>query len=599
MTTRSVTLSRDTERRLQAMTEWNECHKKLRGAFLPKNVAEMENTTGYKKFLEDYGVMPFQVESETAGKLRMELVEGFRRGKTKYGVDEGTLVINHMKYHGYNMYPNHKGSPEEAEARNNQKWATTSILGRDLRNIRKSLDALYVITTEVENLTGLVIAKMDILRQSETGKGGKKEVIFTYHRDTTEVSKAIATATILLTNTESSMQVLGYRPILYHGVGSGCLFASDLYHQTVRASEGTMKITFFLVRDLCDPIVYTYELKDAEGAVVKWNLATKFLKYLRQNEDEEYRSREYFGAVQPKKKMQIDLRSFLGEQEMKVNSDEYMQECWNKVKSNEVLRVHFLNWFQMTTQLVGLTTARGKKDPDGKKEEQEEISDWDYGEDEDGDSDLETQEGLLGKSGKRNSAEGDKSAAALASIRTKRRRRSIAKFGKGDWAKKGWELDVTDYLNRKENHSLNLWLNNSVHGDMMKTLFSHKDMMKHFTADSEFGNKLISTVAAIKMKYSLDKQDVFGVSYFVAQPGAARSQYVPRMENCENVILHSFTDLDVILLLDGEEHFVKVASKTALVFKAEIQLYKSKNETKNNHRYVIVELAKKGSVQEV
>ena len=175
----------------------------------------------------------------------------------------------------------------------------------------------------------------------------------------------------------------------------------------------------------------------------------------------------------------------------------------------------------------------------------------------------------------------------------------IAKFETRDWATKGWELDVTDYLDRSENHSLNVWLNDSVHCEMMKTLFLHKDMREHFTVKSVFGSKLVSTVDAIKLKYFLSKQEVFGISYFVAQPGAAKSQYVPRMENCENAILHTFTDLDVILVLNGEEHFVKVKSKTALVFKTDIQLFKPKNETKNNHRYVIVELAKKGSLQDV
>ena len=274
-----------------------------------------------------------------------------------------------------------------------------------------------------------------------------------------------------------------------------------------------------------------------------------------------------------------------------------MQECWNKVKSNELLKAHFVNWFQMTTQLAGLTTARWKNEEAIKNDEHEDSSEYDYGEDED--SDAETQEGPSGKSGKRKSTEGDKSAAALAVIRTKRRKSSIAKFGRGDWAKEGWEIDGTEYLDRGDNHGLNVWLNNSVHLDMMKKLFSHKDMTDQYTVKSGFGNKLISTVNAIKMKYSLHKQEVFGISYFVAQPGATKSQYVPRTENCEIAILHSFTNLDVILVLNGEEHFVKVKSKTALVFKTEIQLFKSKNETKNNHRYVIVELARKGSLAEV
>ena len=115
---------------------------------------------------------------------------------------------------------------------------------------------------DVEKLTGLAIVKMDILRQSETGEDGKREALFSYHTDTEEVISAEVTATILLTETETSMQVLGYRPIYYHGVGSGCMFRSDLYHQSVTASEGTMKITFFLERDEDDSTDFIYNMKE-------------------------------------------------------------------------------------------------------------------------------------------------------------------------------------------------------------------------------------------------------------------------------------------------------------------------------------------------
>ena len=585
------------ERQLQFMKDWNEKNKKQRGNFLPKNVSMMENTTGYKKFLEDYGVMPFQVDTETAGKLYQELVEGFRKGKKKHGVDEGILVLNHTKYTGYNMYPNHKGSPDKTEAKNNQKVATTSILGRQLRNVRNSLDVLHIIIAEVESLTGLVVAKMDILRQSETGKDGKKEAIFSYHRDTIEVTNAIATAAILLTNTESSMQVLGYRPIPYHGVGSGCMFASDLYHQTVRASEGTMKVTFFLVRDHFDTIDYTYVLKDAEEAAVKWNLLVSFLQYLRHTEEEEHHSNEYFGVVQQKKKVQIDLKRFFGEKGVNLTSDAYLQKCWDKVKSNELLKIHFANWFEMTTQLVDFATAKWREDMTTTKEEHDEVSD--YGDKEDEESDAETQEEQPKKSRKRKSAEGEKTSAALAAIRTKRRRRSLAKFGRGNWDRQGWELDESLYLDRNENHSLNIWLNDTIHGDMKRSLISHKDMMEHYSVNTVFGNKMVTTVDAIKMKYSMKEQDVFGISYFVALPGAAKSAYVPRTQNCECVILHTFTDMDFILVIKGEEHFFKVAAKTALVFKTGMQLFKTGNETEVQHRYVMVELARKGSLTEV
>ena len=121
---------------------------------------------------------------------------------------------------------------------------------------------------------------------------------------------------------------------------------------------------------------------------------------------------------------------------MNLTLDAYLQKCWNKVKSNELLKIHFANWFEMTTQLVDYATARWKEDMVTNKEEQEEVSD--YGDDEDKYLDVETQEGQPKKSGKRKSKEGDKSRAALAAIRTKRRRRSMAKFGRGNWDRQGW-----------------------------------------------------------------------------------------------------------------------------------------------------------------
>ena len=80
--------------------------------------------------MEDYGVMPFQVDGEIAGKLYRDLVEGYMKGKKKYEPDDGALVLGNIKYRDYNMYPNHKGSTNEAKAKNNQKMATTSIIGR-------------------------------------------------------------------------------------------------------------------------------------------------------------------------------------------------------------------------------------------------------------------------------------------------------------------------------------------------------------------------------------------------------------------------------------------------------------------------------------
>ena len=155
MTTRSTTQSNDMEKQMQMMRKWNERLKyNNKDIFLLKNVEKMENTKYYKTFMEDYGVMPL-TDREMAGKLHRELVEGYMKGEKKYEADDGALTLNNTKYKGYNMYLNHKISTNEAEAKHNQKVATTSIIGKELRTVRSSLDTLHIITAEVEKLTVL------------------------------------------------------------------------------------------------------------------------------------------------------------------------------------------------------------------------------------------------------------------------------------------------------------------------------------------------------------------------------------------------------------------------------------------------------------
>ena len=198
------------EQQKRKMEDWNEKLREHKGAFLPKNIARMENTEHYEMFMEDYGAMPFRVDSEIAKKLHNELVEDYSKGRKKHDADGGELISYSSKYQGFNKYPNHKGSKDGTTAKKNQKAATTSIRGRDLRAVRYSLDSFNIIMGDVEKLTGLAIVKMDILRQSKTGKDGKREALFSYHIDTEEVMSAVVTATIILTEMDTSMQILGF-----------------------------------------------------------------------------------------------------------------------------------------------------------------------------------------------------------------------------------------------------------------------------------------------------------------------------------------------------------------------------------------------------
>ena len=75
------------EQQKRKMEDWNEKLREQKGAFLPKNIARMENTEHYEMFMEDYGAMPFRVDSEIARKLHSELVEGYSKGRKKHDAD--------------------------------------------------------------------------------------------------------------------------------------------------------------------------------------------------------------------------------------------------------------------------------------------------------------------------------------------------------------------------------------------------------------------------------------------------------------------------------------------------------------------------------
>ena len=83
MTTQNETHLKDMKEQMKKMNEWNKKHKNHKDQFLPKNIAKMDNTRNYKTFMEIYGVMPFQVDGELAGKHHQELVDGYAKERKK------------------------------------------------------------------------------------------------------------------------------------------------------------------------------------------------------------------------------------------------------------------------------------------------------------------------------------------------------------------------------------------------------------------------------------------------------------------------------------------------------------------------------------
>ena len=90
-------------------------------------------------------------------------------------------------------------------------------------------------------------------------------------------------------------------------------------------------------------------------------------------------------------------------------------------------------------------------------------------------------------------------------------------------------------------------------------------MREFYTANTIFGGKMIQTVSQMKMKFQLRQQELLEIFYFVALPGADESIYNPHNKNSEYIFLHTFTEMDVSLRLEGGDHYFRVPAKKGLI----------------------------------
>ena len=92
-------------------------------------------------------------------------------------------------------------------------------------------------------------------------------------------------------------------------------------------------------------------------------------------------------------------------------------------------------------------------------------------------------------------------------------------------------MDTNTYLDVQENNDLNSWFNDTVHREMKKSLFSSKDMREFYVEKTGFGNKMISTVEAMKRKFRLRQEDAAEIYYWVALPGTKDQEHTPQSDN--------------------------------------------------------------------
>ena len=177
--------------------------------------------------------------------FRKGLEKGVKKQET-HSIPLGAFVTskNTVLGSGWGSYYKHLGGSHDRDAVRRQKSTTTRWLGKDLATAREEIPSFHRILEKLELATGLEAFLTDILQQSATGEAGSREAMFSPHIDNNgEGPEAILTAVILMSRSISSMRVLGKKEFFYTLPGDTAVFPSALFHETVTAVPGTLKLS--------------------------------------------------------------------------------------------------------------------------------------------------------------------------------------------------------------------------------------------------------------------------------------------------------------------------------------------------------------------
>ena len=160
----------------------------------------------------------------------------------------------YCEFPGYDSYGNHHGK-DTPEAVVNQRYSTTSIknpikmgeLFSCLPTLKDMIEIFEIDHFGAKENRLYKLKIIDILRQSSTGEFGGREALFGLHQDRIpgERKNIILSVIFTLSNTMSSMKVVGDVEFHYDLVGKGIMFFSELWHESIHASEGTLKMALF------------------------------------------------------------------------------------------------------------------------------------------------------------------------------------------------------------------------------------------------------------------------------------------------------------------------------------------------------------------
>ena len=180
--------------------------------------------------------------------FRQGLARGAKKNKSHL-VPLGALVTarNNVLGAGWGSYFKHHGGSHDRDTVERQMSTTTRRTVRDLIAARNEITSFNQILARLEKVTGLKAFLIDILQQSSTGERGSKESMFTSHIDNNEEgTDSILMAVILMNESSSSMRILGKEEFFYTLPGETAVFPSALFHETITALPGTMKLSILL-----------------------------------------------------------------------------------------------------------------------------------------------------------------------------------------------------------------------------------------------------------------------------------------------------------------------------------------------------------------
>ena len=227
-----------------------------------------------------------QFNVQICDQLYIALLAGFERGKNGElwleRVLSSTKRAQTCIFKGINTYQNHHGE-NTIEALAHQKLCTTSI-GSD-EKIKQLFDCLPPLECMIkifkakhlgvkENCVyDFKLKCIDILRQSSTGVHGGKECLFRIHRDNMEGRQKVVVSVIFQLNAvKSAMKIVGGDVFKYTKVGQGVKFLSALWHESIFADQGTIKIALFFEGSAKLKKVVTEERERVEA---RWNVDKK------------------------------------------------------------------------------------------------------------------------------------------------------------------------------------------------------------------------------------------------------------------------------------------------------------------------------------